>query len=81
MLEINPYTGIILYMLIGGILTDYKAQKHLNSEELMGKLEKKFPKIIINLLYNRAFVFAYGCLFGVPAWLYGLKEKYLTKEN
>lgn len=81
MLEISPMTGIIIYMLIGGILTDYKAQKHLNSEELMEKLEKKFPRIVIGMLYNRAFVFAYGCLFGVPAWLYGLKEKLFNRKE
>lgn len=80
-MELNWSVGISIYMLIGGLITDYKVQKKIKDEEAMSELYNKFPFVVVDMVYNRPLVFAMGCIVGLPGFLLGLKEKVVEKFN
>ena len=49
----------------------------INPTEEMKKLYNEFPSILVDMVYNRPLVFVVGCFVGLPAWLIGLKERFV----
>jgi len=81
-MEMNWSAGLSIYMLLGGLLTDYKVQKLIKNEEEMQKLYDKFPSAVVDMfIYNRPLVFAVGCFVGLPGWLIGLKERFVDGKG
>jgi len=74
-MDLNWSAGISIYMLIGGLIADYKVQKKLKDDEAMKKLYKNFPSVLVDMTYNRPLVFVVGCFVGLPGYLIGLKER------
>lgn len=79
-MQLNWSLGISLYMLAGGLITDYKVQKKLKDKEEIEKLYDDYPSILVDMLQNRALVFAMGCFVGLPGFLLGLKERIIDKK-
>ena len=79
-MDLNWSLGISLYMLAGGILADRNVRNVLEDEECVEKLYRENSSIIVNMLYNRPFVFAMGCLVGLPGYLLGVKDKFIDKK-
>jgi hypothetical protein len=79
-MQLNWSAGISIYMLIGGLIADYKVQKKLKNKEAMEKLYNDFPPVLVDMVYNRPLVFAMGCIVGLPGFLLGLKEKMIDKK-
>lgn len=80
-MQLNWSLGISLYMLAGGLLVDYKVQKVLKNDEYMKELYSKFPSPVVDMVYNRAFVFAMGCIMGLPGYLIAMVEKFTEKKE
>jgi len=80
-MNLNWSAGISIYMLVGGLLADYKVQKKIKSEEEMKKLYDKFPSPIVDMVYNRPLVFAMGCVVGLPGYFLGLKERIMEERE
>ncbi len=74
-MQLNWSLGISLYLLAGGLISDYKVRKKLKNEDEIKKLYDEYPSVLVDLLQNRALVFAMGCFVGLPGFLLGLKEK------
>jgi len=74
-MQLNWSIGILSYLLIGGLLSDYKVRKKLKDENEMKKLYDEHPSVLVNMLHNRALVFAMGCFIGLPGFIFGFKEK------